>query len=703
MKGTWWSDTSRANWVDYAISLTASLVATFAVGQAVRETPVSLFGMAGVALGTLFSFGMRSLFVDKKFLRIDGILYALVAWMAFGLALPLNAMVFAPDTFPIEIRPASWLMWMAIFGSFLMWRDGTLLFQCIAPLAIFGIVGCYDTFREAPFFFFVFLICFAMLFARAHARDMQQKARESGYFSKDGTNVMVDPQTQSQILREGPWRWAAGTEWALGSALIIVVLSVIGAPVIRETAKPISGIISTRTPRLRNNNTIIRTPMGPGRSAMISQGPVELSDKPFYEVTGDVPEYMRLGTFNALAGRAWINGSPGGLRRGFNRATGVQIMTLSSEQQQKLMYPNLKVGQFLDEYRSKTATIKTLMPSREVLSAGNGPIMDGGLVTFDAGPVPTIPNPSDYSMKLKYDVVPTPTEKDPAPVIVNDSLVRNLEVPKTTQRVLNKVTELTKDAKSDLEKANRIREFIAKTIKYNTKVDVVPDDQDPIDYTLFILKEGYCDVFATAMVTMARAAGIPARYTVGYLPDPNNRSSQGTQVILESDRHAWAELYFENVGWATFDATEGAEVVPGGGRHDNQPRDPKEFFQVVGKVLNVLIVVCLIGGLYAIMKMIFAPKTPEMVMAELNRQYVRFTNAIWRRTRVRRLLSETTDEYLVRATSGMGPHAEQAKNIGDMFTARFFGREPAKEEDLKELGSVVDTFVKQLREKGPKN
>lgn len=699
MKGTWWSDTSRANWVDYAISLTASLVATYAVGQAVRETTVSLFGMAGVALGTLFSYGMRSLFAEKKFLRIDGILYALVAWMAFGLSSPLNEMAFPPETFPIEIRPASWLMWMAIFGSFLMWRDGTLLFQCIAPLAIFGIVGCYDTFREAPFFFFVFLICFAMLFARAHARDMQQKAVESGFFSKDGSKVVVDPQTQSQMLREGPWRWAAGAEWALGSALIIVALSVIGAPVIRETAKPISGIISTRAPRLRNNNTFIRTPLGPGRSAAISQGPVELSDKPFYEVTGDVPEYLRIGHFNSLFDRTWTNSGPGSLRHGMNRVTGEIIKSLSAEQQQKLMYPNLKVGQFLDEYRNQTAMIKTLMPSREVLSAGNGPIMDAGLVTFDQGPIPTIQNASDYTMRLRYDVVPKPTEKDPSPVIVSDALLRQVEPPKTTPRVLEKVTELTRGGISDVEKANRIKEFISRTIKYNTKVEMVPADQDPVDYTLFGLKEGYCDIFATAMVTMARAAGIPARYAVGYLPDVQNRSQQGTQMILESDRHAWAELYFENVGWATFDATEGAEVVPGGGRHDNQPTDPKAFFQVVGKVLNVLIVICLLGGVYAIMRMLFAPKTPEMVMAELTRQYVRFTNAIWRRTRVRRLLSETTDEYLLRASSEMGPHADRAKAIGDMFTAKFFGRESAKEDELKELGVEVDTFVKQLREK----
>ncbi len=62
-----------------------------------------------------------------------------------------------------------------------MWRDSTLLFQAVPGIAIFGYVGTWDTYRYAPFMFFGFLLCFATLFARAHARDMMMRARESGY------------------------------------------------------------------------------------------------------------------------------------------------------------------------------------------------------------------------------------------------------------------------------------------------------------------------------------------------------------------------------------------------------------------------------------------------------------------------------------------------------------------------------------------
>ena len=40
--------------------------------------------------------------------------------------------------------------------------------------------------------------------------------------------------------------------------------------------------------------------------------------------------------------------------------------------------------------------------------------------------------------------------------------------------------------------------------------------------------------------------GIPARYVVGYLESSNNN---------DEATHAWAELYFKNVGWIAFDPT----------------------------------------------------------------------------------------------------------------------------------------------------
>jgi transglutaminase-like putative cysteine protease len=78
-------------------------------------------------------------------------------------------------------------------------------------------------------------------------------------------------------------------------------------------------------------------------------------------------------------------------------------------------------------------------------------------------------------------------------------------------------------------------------------------DEAPDPITLFLRsKVGYCVQFATAMVMMAREAGIPARMAIGFLPGTADR---GTYTVRASDAHAWPELYFEGIGWLRFEPT----------------------------------------------------------------------------------------------------------------------------------------------------
>jgi hypothetical protein len=75
----------------------------------------------------------------------------------------------------------------------------------------------------------------------------------------------------------------------------------------------------------------------------------------------------------------------------------------------------------------------------------------------------------------------------------------------------------------------------------------------PDAISLFLLsKTGYCVQFATAMIMMARASGIPARMAIGFLPGTVDR---GTYTVHASDAHAWPELYFEGIGWLRFEPT----------------------------------------------------------------------------------------------------------------------------------------------------
>jgi transglutaminase-like putative cysteine protease len=91
---------------------------------------------------------------------------------------------------------------------------------------------------------------------------------------------------------------------------------------------------------------------------------------------------------------------------------------------------------------------------------------------------------------------------------------------------------------------------------YPYTLDVPPpvEGQDAADYFLFELKQGYCDYYATAMVVLARASGLPARFVSGY--SPGEYDAPGAQYIVrEMHAHSWAEVYFPEIGWVEFEPT----------------------------------------------------------------------------------------------------------------------------------------------------
>ncbi|MGL4744158.1 MAG: transglutaminaseTgpA domain-containing protein [Dermatophilaceae bacterium] len=75
-------------------------------------------------------------------------------------------------------------------------------------------------------------------------------------------------------------------------------------------------------------------------------------------------------------------------------------------------------------------------------------------------------------------------------------------------------------------------------------------------------RRGYCVQFTSAMVMLARAAGIPARMAIGFLPGVTDGERR---VVRASDAHAWPELYFPRTGWVRFEPTPGVRsgATPG--------------------------------------------------------------------------------------------------------------------------------------------
>ena len=75
-----------------------------------------------------------------------------------------------------------------------------------------------------------------------------------------------------------------------------------------------------------------------------------------------------------------------------------------------------------------------------------------------------------------------------------------------------------------------------------------------VDEFLFGTKEGFCEHYASAFVVMMRAAGIPSRVVTGYLGGEKNNLNAYYR-IKQSDAHAWAEVYYKDLGWTRVDPT----------------------------------------------------------------------------------------------------------------------------------------------------
>ncbi len=79
----------------------------------------------------------------------------------------------------------------------------------------------------------------------------------------------------------------------------------------------------------------------------------------------------------------------------------------------------------------------------------------------------------------------------------------------------------------------------------------IPEGADP---TLAFLSggKGYCQHFASAMILLLRAQGIPARMGIGYAGG-EWRNKGGFYVVRQKHAHAWVEVPFEGRGWIVFD------------------------------------------------------------------------------------------------------------------------------------------------------
>ena len=640
-------DRSRISTLDFLLMMFGSMLAVYSAGESVAQPQVGWYFVRLVCFGCIVSYVVRQVASKTKFIRIDGILYALLAIYATFNVSGLNTLL-PGEPFPRELQAAAYLSWMLTLGSFVAWRDGTLLFQAVPAMALFGLVGCYDTFRDVTFAFFGFLLCLATLFARANGRDMLRLVIDSGYAGRaDALNAQRQTIRQDQALyervRQGPWRWIAGPEWALLTAFIVVLLSLLGAPVVQSTVQAATGGVKINLSPPPIRRAAAAAPVDQDVQ-LVGRGPNNgLTARPLYEViTKPRVDYLRIQVFTSWNGEGWRRAAPEMVLDGTRyirnpRRVQFGIRRIADS-------PNLPVP-------------------GEVQGWNDPAVIDQGR----AGMYRT--NAANVTQFAGTSLISRDTEA--ADTAVNDPTYgwsRNLE--SISNDVAQLATQAVSGATTDADKAERIRSAIAARCKYNLKAAATPAGEDPVRYFLMNSKEGYCDVFASSMVQMARAAGLPARYVQGYLPDPANTDATGTSVVLERDYHAWAEILLDGKGWTVYDATIGAAEVKGGERGT----DTAESIWAPGGLLRRLIdagIVALATFLIgAFVYLQWQGRKPRSRRSEIDRAYSDFQRSVTKISGQRRRPAATISEY-IRESVPESLRAE-AVALGTMFESALY-------------------------------
>ena len=281
---------------------------------------------------------------------------------------------------------------------------------------------------------------------------------------------------------------------------------------------------------------------GSGRDRLVLSGPVQLSQRVVMQVQSDEPHYWRGATYDLWTGRDWITTDKFPLTRTEKQPVLPQRFGL-----RKRTKVSFEINQSRSDLIYTPDEPQQISIPYKIISRGS----DAALVDYSAlrAKKPAIPS-------LKYSVeamtsIASAEELRNAPTDLPDWARRYTQLPDTPQRVRDLSNALSRTRRTNYDKAVAIEQYLRR-FPYTLDVKAPPPDRDAVEYFLFDLKQGYCDYFASTMVVLLRAQGIPARLATGYVAGKFDNNTHKF-IVTEEEAHSWPEVFFPNYGWMPFE------------------------------------------------------------------------------------------------------------------------------------------------------
>ena len=136
----------------------------------------------------------------------------------------------------------------------------------------------------------------------------------------------------------------------------------------------------------------------------------------------------------------------------------------------------------------------------------------------------------------------------------------DLVVPRNEQAAVERAAaQLGLAGKTPEQAVIAVRAWFSSHFRYARFLGARPQGVSPLEDFFFRTRAGHCEYFATGTVLLLRAAGIPARYAIGYAVHEWS-PLEGRWVVRANDAHAWT-LAWVGGAWREIDTTPG-EWIP---------------------------------------------------------------------------------------------------------------------------------------------
>lgn len=520
-----------------------AVCAFLALGSVLDERSIVPITLFVVTLGFATSLALRLVGVSRRaaplLLGAGGVLLLLFLRSSWSGALMAGA-----GSVIASILPALFLGAFLLVFCFCLVDDDLLLFVIPPSLTILGLAGTENPNEEMTAYFLLFMI--AAIFALSYHSYLQYVPPEMAGAS---------PARLRPVLR-----------WQIAGAAALFVLVALLTMVV---ALPLKDAGRVNAHRFRVPSADILSALGGltynamGREMQMGLGTPALSERELFRVRSAEASYWRARTYDHYTGRGWADTTDRILTAG----RPVPGSRLWATVLPRLGTPT-PLGRRVNLYQE--ITFVASWPSRALPAAP-----DPALVAFEGDPGPlrvtrsdaVLINAPQLQAGLTYSVSSRVLQVDPSALRAvpdvdpdapeNRALAPYLRVPTSVLRVDTEVARVIAGLTNNFDRASAIESYLSHSYVYNLNVPPVPDDEDVVMHFLFTAREGYCDMFASAMAVMCRLANIPARVASGFISGTYDAATQ-THVVREADAHAWVEVYFPGYGWVSFDPTPAA-------------------------------------------------------------------------------------------------------------------------------------------------